>query len=72
MKKCFTCLRRLRLVFRSKREDKKWMYFIENYCSHHSKFQWCELVMENFDEIRKYTNVSEDTLRELRSTNISS
>jgi hypothetical protein len=72
MKRILGCLRKIQLFFRCKRYNKKWAVFIENHCAGNSKLQWCQLIMENFEEISKYNNPNEETLKELRSTNISS
>jgi hypothetical protein len=41
MKKIFECLRRVRLTLLAKKENKRWLIFIESYCSNNSKYQWC-------------------------------
>lgn len=63
MKKCFACLRQLRRMLPSKRENRKWLSYYQQYCSQNTKYQWCDLLLEHYPEMKQLANPSEDICR---------
>lgn len=47
----------------SKRENRKWLSYYQQYCSQNTKYQWCDLLLEHYPEMKQLANPSEDICR---------